>query len=65
MTRCEWGDEVRECQEFKTATERCGKLAVISELKNLKRDLCAECARRLWLREQDKKIQGFAIKRYP
>lgn len=41
----------KTCQEFITATARCGKLAVVTEIvSGDKRDMCAECATRIYLR---------------
>jgi hypothetical protein len=47
---------MRSCQEFVNATKRCGKQAVISELTlGIQKDLCAECAKRIYLRARSKK----------
>jgi hypothetical protein len=43
-------EPAKTCQEFITATGRCGKPAVITALIGLSRDLCAECAMRITLR---------------
>ena len=42
---------MRTCQEFVAPTKRCGKPAVVSELPGgITRDLCAECAKRLYMK---------------
>lgn len=40
---------MRTCQQFVTATDRCGKPAVVTELMlGAKQDLCAMCAWRMY-----------------
>jgi hypothetical protein len=48
---------MRTCQEWVTATARCGKPAVISVILGVTADLCAECAGKVYKREREK-VEG-------
>jgi len=54
---------MRTCQQFITATARCGKPAVITALECLTQDLCAECAMHITMRRATNKPRSSAYDR--